>query len=576
MTIASGFYIGTNEDLLATAEQWLGTSVDFLQWNTGKASWADWIGSIGWSVGKLSDITVPIHWSIPLFAKEGNLTDAAAHAYDDKYVAAAKELAATVPDGEKIMIRVGEEFNGNWMGWSAAGKEALFAQAYRNFVDAFRSVSDKFVFEWNFSVAVGGTDIKAAYPGDAYVDYIGGDLYWDGAASWSTIKDPAKAWNYYKTQPFGLDWLANFAAQHGKPIGFSEWGVDTDNASSFITNFYNWMQTHDVAYQSYWNSNAAFLGKLYEGQYPTVAATFISLFGVNTITDESLDAQIVGLDGQDAISALTGNHLIGGGGGGDVILVGDGNNHIYGNLPTAAAGATDGADTITAGLGSNYINGNAGDDVITVGAGGSTGANRVQGGQGNDTITILGGGSNAANGNLGDDTITAADATGNNRLRGGQGNDLIVAGHGHDQLMGDIGNDTLRAGTGADHITIMTGGSGSDTFDFAAAGSGTVVPIGSAYFFQEVTDFLHGTDHLAIGHTLADGAVHAATIAGFAGADAAIAYARQILTGTPNDVAAIQVGGDTYVAWASGGGEIDSVVKLDGVRADTVTASDFV
>ena len=59
---------------------------------------------------------------------------------------------------KRIYVRIGEEFNGNWMPWASKGKEALFAEAYRQFVGSFRSVSPRFRFEWNVNVGDYGTN----------------------------------------------------------------------------------------------------------------------------------------------------------------------------------------------------------------------------------------------------------------------------------------------------------------------------------------------------------------------------------------------------------------------------------
>ncbi len=57
-------------------------------------------------------------------------------------------------------------------------------------------------------------------------------------------------------QKYGLQWLSDFANAHGKPMGFSEWGIQSDNAQRYVANVAKWFATHNVAYQSYWNSNS--------------------------------------------------------------------------------------------------------------------------------------------------------------------------------------------------------------------------------------------------------------------------------------------------------------------------------
>src|SRR6185295_16287612 len=114
-----------------------------------------------------------------------------------------------------------------------------------------------------------------------YVDIIGGDFYY---TKWLS-PDPGQAWNQMLNQQYGLRWLSEFAAAHGKPMGFSEWGVQTDNAQNYVANVADWFSSNNVAYQSYWNSNSGgFAGKLSTDQYPNTAAAFQSAFGPTTVT----------------------------------------------------------------------------------------------------------------------------------------------------------------------------------------------------------------------------------------------------------------------------------------------------
>jgi hypothetical protein len=258
-------------------EDWIGKGVDFVSANTGRASWSDWQSSIDWTASWTKSLNIPVHWTIPMFANGGNLTAAATGDYDAHYLQAAKDILAASAGQDKIVIRVGAEFNGSWFPWAAKGHEQDFVQAYRNFVDAFRSVSDKFVFEWNVAVGAPGMDPAAAYPGDKYVDIIGGDFYY--STKYMTSNSD-QAWNQIVNQKYGLQWLSDFATAHGKPMGFSEWGVDSNNAQSYIVDAATWFATHNVAYQSYWNSNSGgFTGQLSNNQYPTTGAAFVAAFG---------------------------------------------------------------------------------------------------------------------------------------------------------------------------------------------------------------------------------------------------------------------------------------------------------
>ena len=273
---ALGAYVGNSPSNLRQFETWLGRPVDRVTAHTGRANWQDWVGSIKWGVELWSPLNKPICWTIPMFADQGNLHDAAAGKYQNFYEQAARILAQSRRSDDVIYVRTGEEFNGNWMPWSAAGHEQDFVKAYRHFVDAFRSVSDRFRFEWNTNIRETRMNPADAYPGDDYVDVIGMDFYYN--TKWNP-KDPVKAWDEMVQSQYGLQWLEDFAKAHNKPTAYPEWGVEFDGAGPYIERAAQWFSRHHVLYQSVWDSNDAFPGKLTDNQYPKAAAAYIEAFG---------------------------------------------------------------------------------------------------------------------------------------------------------------------------------------------------------------------------------------------------------------------------------------------------------
>ena len=86
----------------------------------------------------------------------------------------------------ETILRLGWEFNGNWFAWGAPGKEAQFAGCFRRVVSSMRAAQPgaSFKFDWNPTEDIvwwSQAQIDAAWPGDAYVDFIGVDAY---DASW--------------------------------------------------------------------------------------------------------------------------------------------------------------------------------------------------------------------------------------------------------------------------------------------------------------------------------------------------------------------------------------------------------
>ncbi len=91
-----------------------------------------------------------------------------------------------------------------------------------------------------------------------------------------------------------------------------------------------------------------------------------------------------------------------------------------------------------------------------------------------------------------------AGAGGADMLTGGAGNDLIRGGEGDDVLSGSADDDVLIGGAGGD---TMSGGTGADTFHYTAATDGAAA--GGNTGFDRVTDFVGGTDRIAIAEALA-------------------------------------------------------------------------
>jgi hypothetical protein len=275
-----GAYVGNSPLELRQFEIWLGRPVDQIAAHTGRANWKDWIGSIAWSVELWSPVDKPIRWTLPMFADGGSLSEAAVGKYQNYYEQAARILAQSRQSDDVIYVRTGEEFNGNWMPWSAAGHEQDFVEAYRRFVEAFRSVSNRFRFEWNVNIRETRMNPVDAYPGDDYVDVISMDFYYN--TKWNPT-NPVQAWNEMVSSQYGLQWLEDFAAAHKKPTAYPEWGVNFDGAGPYIKKAAQWFSEHNVLYQSIWNSNDAFPGKLSKNQYPQASAAYIESFGPNVI-----------------------------------------------------------------------------------------------------------------------------------------------------------------------------------------------------------------------------------------------------------------------------------------------------
>ena len=200
------------------------------------------------------------YWGKPVPALE-----AAASGADD---ARFRVLGALlVKDGfAGAVIDLGREMTGGWYNWSEGrcprAEPRCYVLAWRHAVDAMRSVPGQhFRFLW--TVFPGTAAAIDAWPGAAYVDLVGTDIYdWYGGPhdtyphTASGQLDHDAKWRQILTQPGGLDWLARLSQLTGKPAAIPEWGLDFHSFGgqddpAFITRMLAWLHAHH-AIGVYW------------------------------------------------------------------------------------------------------------------------------------------------------------------------------------------------------------------------------------------------------------------------------------------------------------------------------------
>ena len=144
--------------------------------------------------------------------------------------------------GKEVILRPLWEMNGNW--YSAWGQKANYAAAWRYMRSKLTAPNVKWLWcpNYFFSGSSGGAvDPTPYYPGDAYVDYVGADIYME---NWS-----AKA----AAEPI-LSTLKRIAP--AKPVIVGEWGVSkskNSNRPATIKEFFSLLPTG--ASQVYFNWN---------------------------------------------------------------------------------------------------------------------------------------------------------------------------------------------------------------------------------------------------------------------------------------------------------------------------------
>lgn len=174
-----------------------------------------------------------------------------------------------------------------------------------------------------------------------------------------------------------------------------------------------------------------------------------------------------GAAGNDTIIAGNGNNFADGGDGSDVIVLGNGNNSVYGGLGNDTIVAGSGNNTIQAGSGNDYIEVVENNSAISAGAGDDSIAvinnhGFIDGGDGFDVISF-----ENFNTGVNVDTSLWTNVFNIEGLVGSKYDDTLVAANNvRYNLMGGAGNDVLRSGNSAD---VLNGGEGMDIVDYSAS-----------------------------------------------------------------------------------------------------------
>jgi hypothetical protein len=214
-------------------------------------------------------------FGMPMLPDSGgaSLAIGASGAYDQHFVSLAKKLVAAGM-GNSI-LRLGWEFNQAKNPWYAAGQAVNFVAYWKHIVIAMRSARGAhFDFEWNPSVGSQNEDDGAVgnlddyYPGNAYVDTLGIDVY-DSQDNY--YPGATAQYRLVENQPWGLNWIAKFAAAHGKLLSIPEFGLGWGPSAvasgplsragplsggddpKFVADVIKWSVEHGVQQLVYWD-----------------------------------------------------------------------------------------------------------------------------------------------------------------------------------------------------------------------------------------------------------------------------------------------------------------------------------
>jgi Glycosyl hydrolase family 26 len=229
-------------------------------------TWSNMTGP-NWLLEPHAASTSRLEYSLPLLptGSQYTLAACAAGSYDDHWRTLATNLVGH--HLANTIVRPGWEFNGTWYSWSAKGQLQNFIGCYRHVVNSMRQVPGQlFAFDWNPSLGADAFPAEQAYPGDAYVDYVGVDSYDLSWANYTTSAHgaaaQAKAWKEHVDGDHGLQFWSSYAAAHGKPLAITEWGLTHlanghggEDDPSYVGHMFEFMTNpaNHVAYEDYFD-----------------------------------------------------------------------------------------------------------------------------------------------------------------------------------------------------------------------------------------------------------------------------------------------------------------------------------
>jgi hypothetical protein len=125
------------------------------------------------------------------------------------------------------VLRLGPEMNGKWEPYfigKTTAEQHQWAVCFANEVTGLRKApGEHFLIDWNPNACKGNYTYTNFYPGNAYVDIVGLDLYDVGCLMPTTRLSFAKL----AGEQEGLAHFEAFAAAEGKPMSLPEWGLSS-------------------------------------------------------------------------------------------------------------------------------------------------------------------------------------------------------------------------------------------------------------------------------------------------------------------------------------------------------------
>jgi len=159
---------------------------------------------------------------------------------------------------QNSVLRLGAEMNGIWeadfIGYTSQ-EQKLWTLCFANEVTGLRQATgEHFLIDWNANACVENIPFANFYPGNAFVDIVGLDLF-DVSC---TLPKTRLSFKQLASERLGLTDFEAFALARGKPMSFPEWGLKafpSGDDPGYIDGIGANFTRRDFAFETYFNVN---------------------------------------------------------------------------------------------------------------------------------------------------------------------------------------------------------------------------------------------------------------------------------------------------------------------------------
>jgi hypothetical protein len=156
---------------------------------------------------------------------------------------------------QNSVLRLGPEMNGSWEAdfiGTTTVEQHLWTTCFANEVTALRQATgEHFLIDWNPNACVENIPYTNFYPGNAYVDIVGLDLFDIGCL----LPKVRLTFKQLASEPAGLTRFEAFATAQRKPMSLPEWGLEAPAGDDpgYIDGIGATVARRDFAFETYFD-----------------------------------------------------------------------------------------------------------------------------------------------------------------------------------------------------------------------------------------------------------------------------------------------------------------------------------